>query len=69
VPTPAIAAAERAGIAFRTHAYEHDPKAESYGLEAAERLGVDPGRVFKPWSPRSTGRCASQSSRSPRSST
>jgi len=47
VPTPAIAAAERAGIAFRTHAYEHDPKAESYGLEAAERLGVDPGRVFK----------------------
>ena len=47
MPTPAIAAAERAGIAFRTHAYEHDPKAESYGLEAAERLGVDPGRVFK----------------------
>jgi Cys-tRNA(Pro)/Cys-tRNA(Cys) deacylase len=29
------------------HAYEHDPKAESYGLEAAERMGVDPGRVFK----------------------
>ena len=45
--TPAIAAAEQAGIAFRTHAYEHDPKAESYGLEAAEQLGVDPGRVFK----------------------
>ena len=45
--TPAIAAAEQAGIVFRTHAYEHDPKAESYGLEAAEKLGVDPGRVFK----------------------
>jgi len=29
------------------HAYEHDPKSESYGLEAAERMGVDPGRVFK----------------------
>ncbi len=45
--TPAIAAAERAGIVFGTHGYEHDPKAESYGLEAAEKLGVDPGRVFK----------------------
>jgi len=47
VATPAIAAAEQAGIVFRTHAYEHDPKAESYGLEAAEKLGVDAGRVFK----------------------
>jgi Cys-tRNA(Pro)/Cys-tRNA(Cys) deacylase len=45
--TPAIAAAERAGIAFRTHGYEHDPKADSYGLEAAEKLGVDAARVFK----------------------
>ena len=45
--TPAIAAAERAGIPFRTHAYEHDPKADSYGLEAAETLGLDPARVFK----------------------
>jgi Cys-tRNA(Pro)/Cys-tRNA(Cys) deacylase len=46
-PTPAVAAAERAGIRFRVHSYEHDPKAESYGLEAAEKLGVDPARVFK----------------------
>src|SRR2546430_16391007 len=45
--TRAIAAAERAGIPFRTLAYEHDPKAESYGLEAAEKLGLDPARVFK----------------------
>ena len=45
--TPAIAAAERAGIAHRVHDYEHDPKAASYGLEAAEKLGVDPARVFK----------------------
>jgi Cys-tRNA(Pro)/Cys-tRNA(Cys) deacylase len=29
------------------HAYEHDPRAESYGLEAVERLGLDPARVFK----------------------
>jgi Cys-tRNA(Pro)/Cys-tRNA(Cys) deacylase len=45
--TPAIVAAERAGIAFTLHEYEHDPKAESYGLEAAEKTGVDPARVFK----------------------
>jgi Cys-tRNA(Pro)/Cys-tRNA(Cys) deacylase len=46
-PTPAVAAAERAGIEFELHEYEHDPAAESYGLEAAEKLGVDPARVFK----------------------
>ena len=45
--TPAIATAERAGVRFELHAYEHDPAAESYGLEAAEKLGVDPARVFK----------------------
>jgi Cys-tRNA(Pro)/Cys-tRNA(Cys) deacylase len=45
--TPAIEAAERAGAAFTLHEYEHDPRAEAYGLEAAEKLGVDPARVFK----------------------
>jgi Cys-tRNA(Pro)/Cys-tRNA(Cys) deacylase len=45
--TPAIVAAERAGIAFTVHEYAHDPKATSYGLEAAEKLGLDPARVFK----------------------
>ena len=45
--TPAIAAAERAGIEFAVHEYEHDPAAASYGLEAAEKVGVDPVRVFK----------------------
>ncbi len=45
--TPAIVAAERAGISFTVHEYAHDPKAASYGLEAAEKLGVDPARVFK----------------------
>ena len=45
--TRGIAAAERAGIVHSVHSYEHDPKAESYGLEAAERLGVDPARVLK----------------------
>jgi Cys-tRNA(Pro)/Cys-tRNA(Cys) deacylase len=45
--TPAIAAAERAGVLFRLAEYEHDPGVESYGLEAAQHLGVDPARVFK----------------------
>jgi Cys-tRNA(Pro)/Cys-tRNA(Cys) deacylase len=45
--TPAINAAKKAGIKFRIHEYEHDPAAESYGLEAAEKLGVSPDRVFK----------------------
>ena len=45
--TPAIVAAERAGIAFTVHEYVHDPKAASYGLEAAEKLGLDPAHVFK----------------------
>ena len=29
------------------HEYDHDPRATSYGLEAVEKLGVDPDRVFK----------------------
>ena len=45
--TPAIAAVEAAKVAHSVHEYVHDPKAESYGLEAADRLGVDPARVFK----------------------
>ncbi|BDI22365.1 Cys-tRNA(Pro) deacylase [Herbiconiux sp. L3-i23] len=45
--TPATVALERAGVEYRTHSYEHDPAHPSYGLEAAEALGVDPARVFK----------------------
>jgi Cys-tRNA(Pro)/Cys-tRNA(Cys) deacylase len=45
--TPAINAAKKAGITHRIHEYEHDASAASYGLEAAEKLGVSPDRVFK----------------------
>ena len=45
--TPATVALTAAGIAFEVRAYDHDPRAASYGLEAAEALGVDPARVFK----------------------
>jgi Cys-tRNA(Pro)/Cys-tRNA(Cys) deacylase len=45
--TPATRAAKGAGINYRVLEYEHDAASESYGLEAAERLGLDPARVFK----------------------
>ena len=45
--TPALVALERAGVAYRVHEYLHDPTATSYGLEAAEKLGVEAARVFK----------------------
>ena len=45
--TPATVALTRAGVEFSTHAYEHDPRATSFGLEAAAALGLDPQEVFK----------------------
>ena len=45
--TPAIDAAKQAGITHQIHMYVHKPTSESYGLEAAEKLGVPPERVFK----------------------
>ncbi|NLT56703.1 MAG: Cys-tRNA(Pro) deacylase, partial [Actinomycetales bacterium] len=36
--TPATVALERAGVAFVARSYDHDPSADSYGLEAAEAL-------------------------------
>ncbi len=45
--TPATVALTRDGIAFTALGYDHDPRAAAYGLEAAEKLGLDPDRVFK----------------------
>ncbi len=45
--TPAINIARKAGIPHQTHEYAHDPGHASYGLEAAEKMGVAPERVFK----------------------
>ncbi|WP_323750049.1 Cys-tRNA(Pro) deacylase [Marinobacter sp.] len=45
--TPGILAAKKAKISYTVHEYEHDPSAESYGNEAADKIGVDPNRVFK----------------------
>ncbi len=46
--TPATMALTAAGVAFEVHTYAHDPRSDlSFGLEAAEALGVDPAAVFK----------------------
>lgn len=45
--TPATKQLDKAGIAYRLHRYDHDPKAESYGGEAAEKLGLATDQVFK----------------------
>jgi Cys-tRNA(Pro)/Cys-tRNA(Cys) deacylase len=45
--TPATTALAAAGVAFTVHEYEHDARAVSYGEEAAEAMGTEPGRVFK----------------------
>ena len=45
--TPAIKAAQVAGVDIKTHEYRHDPANTNYGLEAAEALGLDPVTVFK----------------------
>lgn len=45
--TPAINLLKKKKIPHTVHQYKHDPKHESYGLEAAEVLGLDPNKVFK----------------------
>jgi Cys-tRNA(Pro)/Cys-tRNA(Cys) deacylase len=45
--TPAINYAKINKINFTIHKYKHDPAHESFGLEAAEKLSLDPEQVFK----------------------
>jgi len=45
--TPAINTARQAKVPFHVHEYVHDPKAESYGEEAAVKLNLPLARVFK----------------------
>ena len=45
--TPALVILQRSGVDFSVHTYAHDPAAESFGMEAAELLGLDPATVFK----------------------
>ena len=45
--TPAINSAKKAKIRYTIHEYRHDPTADSYGMEAAEKLGAPAEMVFK----------------------
>ncbi|MEZ5525097.1 MAG: Cys-tRNA(Pro) deacylase [Pseudomonadales bacterium] len=45
--TPAINVAKKQKVSHKIHEYSHDSSSESYGLEAAEKLGLDQARVFK----------------------
>jgi len=45
--TPAVNFLKKNKINFLLHTYEHDPNHPSFGMEAAEKLGLDPARVFK----------------------
>jgi Cys-tRNA(Pro)/Cys-tRNA(Cys) deacylase len=45
--TPATALLAKAGVVHTLHPYDHDPRAEAYGEEAAALLGVVPARLFK----------------------
>jgi len=45
--TAATALLARQGIAHTVHSYEHDPRQAAYGAEAAQALGMPPGRVLK----------------------
>jgi Cys-tRNA(Pro)/Cys-tRNA(Cys) deacylase len=45
--TPATALLAGQQVAHHLHPYEHDPRTEGYGEEAAASLGVEPARLFK----------------------
>jgi Cys-tRNA(Pro)/Cys-tRNA(Cys) deacylase len=45
--TPATALLARRKVPYTLHSYDHDPRHDSYGLEAAQALGIEPARVFK----------------------
>ena len=45
--TPATTLLSAAGIIYVEHEYQHESSSASFGLEAAEKLGIDPSQVFK----------------------
>ena len=45
--TPGINTAKKAKIFYKVHEYHHDPKSDSYGTEAAEKMDVAEERIFK----------------------
>ncbi|MAT05996.1 MAG: Cys-tRNA(Pro) deacylase [Acidimicrobiaceae bacterium] len=45
--TPAISELDAAGIDYTVHEYTHDGDLHDFGIEAADKLGLDPDQVFK----------------------
>jgi len=45
--TPAIRQLEQQKKSFKTHQYQHDTNAQSFGLEAVEKLSINAEQVFK----------------------
>lgn len=45
--TPATKRLAELGISYVVHEYQHDPSVQSYGLEAADKLGMPYEQVFK----------------------
>jgi len=45
--TPAVNTVKKNKISHQIHEYSHDASSESYGLEAAQKMGVPVQRVFK----------------------
>ncbi|MFT7559186.1 MAG: Cys-tRNA(Pro)/Cys-tRNA(Cys) deacylase [Flavobacteriales bacterium] len=45
--TPAINVVKKKNISHKVHTYSHDESSQSYGLEAAQKMGVPAEQVFK----------------------
>jgi Cys-tRNA(Pro)/Cys-tRNA(Cys) deacylase len=45
--TPAVRELEAVGVAFTVHEYDRGESLRDFGIEAAEKLGIDADQVFK----------------------
>ncbi|PAJ76107.1 Cys-tRNA(Pro) deacylase [Pseudoalteromonas sp. NBT06-2] len=45
--TPAIVYLKKQKVTFDIHQYQHEVDAQSFGLEAAQKLGVDQAKIYK----------------------
>ncbi len=45
--TPAVNILKKENIKHKVHSYDHDPKSNAYGEEAAEKLNISFDRLFK----------------------
>ena len=45
--TPAVKQLDKLSLAYKLHHYQHEASCKSFGLEAAEKLQVNAGMVFK----------------------